>query len=67
MLGVAGRLLWGVLGVLSIAAPVIMISNPNVAVVTVALIAGISFLIHGAGEVALAMRLRTVHQSLTRP
>jgi uncharacterized membrane protein HdeD (DUF308 family) len=62
ILGVAGRLLWGVLGVLSIAAAVIMVSSPGVAVFTVALIAGISFLIHGAGEVGLALRLRSAHR-----
>ena len=62
ILGVAGRLLWGVLGVLSIAAAVIMVSSPDVAVFTVALIAGISFLIHGAGEVGLALRLRSAHR-----
>jgi uncharacterized membrane protein HdeD (DUF308 family) len=67
ILGVAGRLLWGVLGVLSIAAAVIMVSSPGVAVFTVALIAGISFLIHGTGEVALALRLRTAHRVRVSP
>ncbi len=67
IMGVAGRLLWGVLGVLSIAAAVIMISNTDVAVRTVALIAGISFVIHGAGEVALALRLRSAHRRPVRP
>jgi uncharacterized membrane protein HdeD (DUF308 family) len=67
ILGVAGRLWWGVLGVLSIAAAVIMVSSPDVAVWTVALIAGISFLIHGTAASALAMRLRTVHRAVAGP
>lgn len=65
IMGVAGRIWWGVLGVLSIAAAVIMISSTDIAIATVALITGIAFLIHGAAETALAWRLRSVHRGLT--
>jgi uncharacterized membrane protein HdeD (DUF308 family) len=65
IMGVAGRIWWGVLGVLSIAAAVIMVSNTDIAIATVALVAGFSFLIHGAAEVVLAMRLRSAHRALT--
>jgi uncharacterized membrane protein HdeD (DUF308 family) len=66
-MGVSGRVWWAALGVLSIAAAVIMVSSTDIAIATVALVAGILFLIHGAGEVALAMRLRAVHRSLIGP
>lgn len=65
MSGAPGRLWWRVLGVLSIVAAAIMISSPGVAIVTVGLIAGISFLVHGMGEVALAWHLRTLHRAVT--
>jgi uncharacterized membrane protein HdeD (DUF308 family) len=67
MSGVAGRIWWGGLGVLSIVAAVIMISVPGVAIVTVAVIAGISFLMRGLGQLALARHLRAVHQTVTGP
>lgn len=67
MSGVAGRAWWAVLGVLSIVAAVIMISSPGVAVVTVAIIVGISFLIRGIGQIALALYLRRVHGVVTAP
>ena len=38
-----------------------MISVPGVAIVTVAIIAGISFLMRGIGQLALARYLRSVH------
>jgi uncharacterized membrane protein HdeD (DUF308 family) len=47
-----------VMGVLSIVAALILIVNPGVAIATVGLIAGLSFLIRGAGELALGWRLR---------
>jgi uncharacterized membrane protein HdeD (DUF308 family) len=65
--GVEDRVWWGVLGVLSIIAALIMISVPGVAIVTVAIIAGISFLVRGIGQIALAWHLRTVHRAVTGP
>ncbi len=47
-----------VLGVLSIVAAIVLIVNPGVAIATVGLIAGISFLIRGAGELSIGWRLR---------
>ena len=55
----ANRLWFGVLGVLSIVAGVILLFNPASAILTVAVIAGISFLIRGAGELTLGWRLRS--------
>ena len=46
------------LGVLSILAAIVLIVNPGVAIATVGLIAGISFLIRGAGELSIGWRLR---------
>ena len=65
MSGVDGRVWFGVLGVLSIIAAVIMISVPGVAIVTVAIIAGISFLMRGIGQIALARYLRSAHHVVT--
>lgn len=56
----AHRVWFGVLGVLSIAAAVILLVHPGVAVVTVALVAGIAFLVRGAGELTLGLRMRRV-------
>jgi uncharacterized membrane protein HdeD (DUF308 family) len=52
------RLLLLVLGVLSIVAAVVLLVRPGLAVVTVALVAGIAFLIRGAGEVSLGLMAR---------
>jgi uncharacterized membrane protein HdeD (DUF308 family) len=54
------RLWFGILGVLSVAAAVVLLVHPGVAIVTVALLAGISFLVRGAGELALGWRIRRV-------
>ena len=47
-----------VLGVVSIVAAVVLLFRPGVAIVTVALLAGFTFLVRGAGEVALGLALR---------
>lgn len=52
------RLLLVVLGVLSLVAAVVLLVRPGYAVVTVALIAGIAFLVRGAGEIGLGLRAR---------
>lgn len=57
----ANRLWFGLLGVLSIVAAVVLLTHPGVAIVTVALIAGISFVVRGVGELALGWRVRTLH------
>lgn len=54
----AHRVWFGVLGVLSIVAALVLVVHPGVAIVTVALVAGIAFLARGAGELALGWRLR---------
>jgi uncharacterized membrane protein HdeD (DUF308 family) len=43
--------------VLSLIAFVVLIAEPGVAIVTVSIVAGISFLLRGAGQLALAWRL----------
>jgi uncharacterized membrane protein HdeD (DUF308 family) len=52
------RVWFGVIGVLSLIAFVVLIAEPGVAIVTVSIIAGISFLIRGASQLALGWRLR---------
>ena len=47
------------MGILSLIAALILIVNPGVAIATVGLIAGISFLIRGAGELSIGWRLRS--------
>ena len=54
----ANRVWFGLLGVLSLLAALILLVHPGVAIVTVAVVAGISFLVRGAGELALGSRLR---------
>jgi uncharacterized membrane protein HdeD (DUF308 family) len=46
------------MGTLSLIAALILIVNPGVAISTVGLIAGIAFLIRGAGELSIGWRLR---------
>ena len=52
------RLVLVVLGVLSIVAAVVLLIRPGLAIVTVALIAGIAFLMRGAGEISLGLMAR---------
>lgn len=52
------RLWFGAIGVLSLIAFVVLIAEPGVAIVTVSIVAGISFLIRGASQLALGWRLR---------
>ena len=47
-------------GIVSIVAAVVLLVHPGVAIVTVALVAGIAFLVRGAGELALGWRLRSI-------
>ncbi len=49
---------WLVLGVLSVIAGIVMLVRPGVAVSTVALIAGVAFLVRGISELGLYWRLR---------
>jgi uncharacterized membrane protein HdeD (DUF308 family) len=51
------RFWFGFIGVLSLIAFVVLIAEPGVAIVTVSIVAGISFLLRGAGQLALAWRL----------
>ncbi len=54
----ANRVWFGLLGVLSIVAALVLLVRPGVAIVTVALVAGISFLVRGAGELGLGWQMR---------
>lgn len=49
-----------ILGLLSIAAAVILLFNPSAALATVAIIAGIAFLVRGLAELVLGWQLRKV-------
>ena len=64
MVGAAGRWLWAIIGVLSIAAGIVLLFNPHLAVVTVAVLIGIFFIIHGAGQIAAGLWLRS-HRPVT--
>ncbi len=52
------RVWFTILGALSIAASIILLFNPHAALATVAIIAGIAFLIRGLGELVLGWQLR---------
>jgi uncharacterized membrane protein HdeD (DUF308 family) len=54
----AHRILFIILGVLSIAAAIILLVNPDEALATVAIVAGIAFLIRGIGELVIGWQLR---------
>lgn len=54
----AHRVWFGILGVISVVASVVLLLGPGIAIATVALVAGISFLLRGAGELALGFRMR---------
>lgn len=56
----AHRVWFIILGVLSIAASIILLVNPSAALATVAIIAGIAFLIRGLGELVLGWQLRKI-------
>ena len=56
----AHRIWFIILGVLSIAAAIILLVNPSAALATVAIIAGIAFLISGLAELVLGWQLRKV-------
>lgn len=54
------RVWFGVLGALSIVSAIVLLARPGVAIVTVALVAGIAFLIRGSGELTLGWRMRAM-------
>jgi uncharacterized membrane protein HdeD (DUF308 family) len=58
------RLWWAAMGVLGIVAAVVLLVDLGAAVLTIALIVGISFLMRAAGEFVLALQLRRLHRSL---
>jgi uncharacterized membrane protein HdeD (DUF308 family) len=55
------RFWFGFIGVLSLIAFLVLIAEPGLAIVTVSIVAGISFLVRGAGQLALAWRLGRQH------
>jgi uncharacterized membrane protein HdeD (DUF308 family) len=54
----AMRVWFTIMGGLSVIAFIVLIVEPGVAIVTVSIIAGISFLVRGVGQLALGWRLR---------
>lgn len=60
------RLWWAALGTLSVIAGIVMLASPGVAIATVGLLVGISFLVRGAAELVLGRRLRALHRAFTR-
>jgi uncharacterized membrane protein HdeD (DUF308 family) len=59
----AHRTWWTVVGVLSLIAGVVLLVDIGAAVLTVALVVGVSFLLRAAGELSLAMRLRRLDRA----
>lgn len=53
-----------VLGVLSLIVAVVLLVDINAAILTIAIIVGLSFLLRAAGEIALGLRLRALQRSL---
>ena len=57
------RVIAGVLGVIGIAAGVIIVANPDIGLATLALLAGIGFIVRGSVEVMAALYIRQLaHQ-----
>jgi uncharacterized membrane protein HdeD (DUF308 family) len=54
----AGRVIAAVLGVISIAAGVIIVANPDIGLTTLALLAGISFIVRGSVELMAGLYMR---------
>jgi uncharacterized membrane protein HdeD (DUF308 family) len=52
------RIIAGVLGVIGIAAGVIIVANPDIGLNTLALLAGIAFLVRGTAELIAALYIR---------
>ena len=59
----SGRGYWWVLGVLSVIAGIVMLVSPGIALVTVALVVGLSFLIRGMIELGVGWRVRSLTAS----
>ena len=54
------RVLAGILGVISIAAGIIIVGNPDIGLTTLALLAGIMFIVRGTVEVMAALYVRSL-------
>jgi len=54
------RVIAGVLGLIGIAAGIIIVGNPDIGLTTLALLAGISFIVRGTVELMAAMYMRTL-------
>jgi uncharacterized membrane protein HdeD (DUF308 family) len=54
------RLIAGILGVIGIAAGVVIVGNPDIGLTTLALLAGIAFIVRGTVELMAAMYMRTL-------
>jgi uncharacterized membrane protein HdeD (DUF308 family) len=53
-----GRVIAGILGVISIAAGVIIVANPDIGLTTLALLAGIAFIVRGTVELMAGIYMR---------
>lgn len=58
------RVWWAVLAVLNVVAGLVLLVDLGAAVLTIALIVGVSFLLRAATEFAVALQLRRVHRTL---
>lgn len=58
------RVWHAVLGVIGVVAGIVLLANPGVGLSTVALLAGLGFLLRGAAEVVLALQTRRLEQAL---
>jgi len=54
------RVIAGVLGVVGIAAGIVIVANPDIGLTTLALLAGIAFIVRGTVELIAAMYMRTL-------
>lgn len=53
-----GRVMWGILGVISLIGGIIMLANPWVAALTVAVVVGVTWIVRGVGEISTGLWLR---------
>jgi uncharacterized membrane protein HdeD (DUF308 family) len=58
------RVWHAVLGVIGVVAGIVLLANPGVGLSTVALLAGIGFLLRGATEIVLALQTRRLEEAL---
>ncbi|MCU1659017.1 MAG: hypothetical protein JWO57_3673 [Pseudonocardiales bacterium] len=57
------RLWWGFLGVLSVIAGIVLLVDLGAAILTIAIVVGVSFLLRGVTEMSIALQLRRLQRS----